>query len=115
MNPKYHDAIVDTLLSWAETSIKPGALHGLLKEHHYACTLAPGELVITAKVEFNKTDQIALEQLKWMTPDSHWLKCPLIEGEIVFTIEPHYEEERFAEPYIAVSYTHLTLPTIYSV
>ena len=103
MNPKYHDAIVDTLLSLKTTfGSQHSALHGLLKEHHYACTLAPGELVITAKVEFNKTDQIALEQLKWMTPDSHWLKCPLIEGEIVFTIEPHYEEERFAEPYIEI-------------
>ena len=103
MNPKYHDAIVDTLLSLKTTfGSQHSALHGLLKEHHYACTLAPGELVITAKVEFNKTDQIALEQLKWMTPDSHWLKYPLIEGEIVFAIEPHYEEERFAEPYIEI-------------
>ena len=109
MNPKYHDAIVNVLeLSVLNLNVNESAsqaylaIDKLLMEHHYACTIAPGELVIIAKVEFNKTDQIALEQLKWMTPDSHWLKYPLIEGEIVFAIEPHYEEERFAEPYIEI-------------
>ncbi|SVA49736.1 uncharacterized protein METZ01_LOCUS102590 [marine metagenome] len=80
------------------------ALHGLLKEHHYACTLAPGELILTTKVEFNKIDQIILS-----SSHRHPVTTSLgqtteysREGEIVFTIEPHYEEERFAEPYIEI-------------
>ena len=83
MNPKYHKAIIGVLKLAALSSKGSASIDKLLMEHHYACTTAPGELVITAKVEFNIADQIALEQS---------VEEPFTEGEIVFSVIPNEAE-----------------------
>ena len=83
MNPKYHKAIIGVLKLAALSSKGSASIDKLLMEHHYACTTAPGELVITAKVKFNEADQIALQ---------HVVEEPFAEGEIVFSIIPNEAE-----------------------
>jgi hypothetical protein len=86
MNPKYHKAIVGALKLAARELKDSASMSKLLMEHHYACTTDPGELTITAKVEFNIADQIALQQRHPHEAES------FVEGEIVFSVIPKEAE-----------------------
>jgi hypothetical protein len=86
MNPKYHKAIVGALKLAARELKDSASMSKLLMEHHYACTTDPGELTITAKVEFNIADQIALQQRHPHEAES------FVEGEIVFSVIPNEAE-----------------------
>ena len=92
MNPSYHKAITNLLEANYLSTNSPYLglfMDKLLMEHHYACTTAPSELIITAKVEFSKPDQMALEQISPEEFDSKW---PVLEGEVGFTFIPNEAE-----------------------